>query len=356
MPSYHTLSPTKSGGKNMRKATATLIAIALGSVMMNASSETLAADFYAGKTIIVLNSSDAGGGFDTYTRVLARYLGKYIPGNPSVIVQSIPGGGGLRAAQTLYAVAPKDGTTIGNFRSSNVLDSVLGIRGADLDMGRYNWLGSMGSDTDLCSFWHTAGIRTFDDLRQKEVIVGASGKGAQNYSFPNAMNKILGTKMKIVLGYKGMGDRILALERGELQGNCGMYASSIATLHKPMIENGKLNVVVQSGLTPHPDFPDVPLTQSFASSERDRMLLTALFSQMEIARLFAAPPETPADKVEILRVAFAKALADPELRSETEKLGGVPDLVSGERVNQIVKDMKDLPPKLKAELKDLIDE
>jgi tripartite-type tricarboxylate transporter receptor subunit TctC len=329
--------------------------VALGIALAQAPAETLAADFFAGKTITVLNSGDAGGGFDTYTRILAKHLGKYIPGNPTIVIKGVPGGGGLRAAQQLY-IAPKDGTTIGNLRSSNILDSILGIRGTEVSMSEYNWLGSMGSDTDICSFWHTAGVKTLDDLRKKEVVVGASGKGAQNYSFPNAMNEILGTKMKIILGYKGTADRLLALERGELQGNCGIYASSIASLNMQLVESGKLVPVVQSGLTPSPSFPNVPLTQSFATNERDHKLLTALFSQMEIARVFAAPPDLPKDRVAILRSAFASALADPELLAKTRQLGSEPQLVSGERVDAIVREMRDLPQDLKDTLKGLVGE
>jgi tripartite-type tricarboxylate transporter receptor subunit TctC len=331
------------------------VSVALGIAVLQAP-EAKAEDFYAGKTLTILNSGDAGGGFDTYTRILAKHLGKYIPGNPIIVIKGIPGGGGLRAAQQLYAVAPKDGTTIGNLRSSNILDSILGIRGTEVSMSEYNWLGSMGSDTDICSFWHTAGVKTLDDLRQKEIVVGASGKGAQNYSFPNAMNQILGTKMKIILGYKGAADRLLALERGELQGNCGIYASSIASLNMPLIESGKLVPVVQSGLSPSPSFPNVPLTQSYATNDRDRKLLTALFAQMEIARVFAAPPGLPKDKVAILRNAFAAALADPELLAETRQLGSEPKLVSGERVDEIVREMNDLPQDLKDTLKGLVGE
>jgi tripartite-type tricarboxylate transporter receptor subunit TctC len=326
----------------------------IGSAMIVAA-PAAAADFYAGKTITILNSSDVGGGFETYTRILAKHLPKYIPGAPSIVVQSIPGGGGLRAAQQLYGTAPKDGTTIGNMRSSNVLDAILGIRGAEIKPAQYNWLGSMGSDADVCTFWHTSGIRTFEDLRNKEVVVGASGKSAQNFSFPNAMNHILGTKMKIVLGYKGMSDRMLAVESGELQGNCGIYASSLASLHMPLIQSGKLIPVVQSALTPHPQFPDVPLTQSFAKNAEDKALLTALFSEMDIARLFAAPPNTPSDKVAILKAAFEKALSDPELIAESASLGGAPNLITGERVTQIVQGMLDLRPDLKAKLRSLIE-
>ena len=338
----------------MRNARIACVSVALGIAVLQAP-EARAEDFYSGKTLTILNSGDAGGGFDTYTRILARHLGKYIPGNPTIVIKGVPGGGGLRAAQQLF-VAPKDGLTIGNLRSSNVLDSILGIRGAEVSMADYNWLGSMGSDTDICSFWHTAGVKTLDDLRNKEIIVGASGKGAQAYSFANAINQILGTKMKIVLGYKGTQDRFLALERGELQGNCGIYASSIASVNMQLVESGKLIPVVQSGLTPSPAFPKVPLTQSFATNDRDKKLLIALFSQMEIARVFAAPPGVPRDNVGILRKAFAGALADPELLAETRKLGSEPQLVSGERVDQIVREMNELPKELKDTLKNLVGE
>jgi tripartite-type tricarboxylate transporter receptor subunit TctC len=332
------------------------IAVSIGLAVSQFPSPSVAADFYAGKTITILNSSDTGGGFDTYTRILAQYLPKYIPGNPTVIVQGVVGAGGLRAAELLYGGAPKDGTTIGNLRSSNLVDSILGIRGTQIKPEKFEWLGSMGSDTDLCSFWYTSGVKTFDDLRNKEVIVGASGKGAQNFSFPNAINKLLGTKMKIVLGYKGMEDRMLALQSGELQGNCGMYSSSVASVHMGLIKDDKLIPVMQSGLTPSPAFPDVPLTQSFAKNDADRQLLTALFGQMEIARLFAAPPGIPKDRAAILQKAFAEALVDPGLLAETDKLGGGrPTLVDSNRVQGIIKQMEDLPADRKAALRGLID-
>jgi tripartite-type tricarboxylate transporter receptor subunit TctC len=319
-------------------------------------SQVSAADFYAGKTITIFASSEPGGGYDTYARLLGRYLPKYIPGTPSVIVKNVVGGGGVRAVQQLYALSPNDGTTIGNLRASSLLDSILGLRAAELVPIKFNFIGSMASDTDLCSFWYTAGISTFDDLRQKEVIVGASGKGAQNYSFANAMNRVLGTKMRIILGYQGMSDRIIALERGELQGNCGINSSSIASLRMPLVESGKLLPIVQSGLRPYPTFPLVPLTQSFASNERDRRLLTALFSQMEIARVFAAPPGTPKDRVETLRRAFDKALSDPDLLVEAKKINIDISPTDGEHTEKIVNDMSNIPLDLKAELRSIVGE
>jgi tripartite-type tricarboxylate transporter receptor subunit TctC len=309
-----------------------------------------AQDFYAGKTISMLASSDPGGGFDTYTRLLARHYAKYIPGNPTIIVQNQPGGGGLRAAQQIYTATP-DGTRIGNLRASNLLDAILGIRGAEINPTAYEWIGNMASDTDLCSYWHTAGVKTFEDLKNKEVLVGGSGKGAQNYSFPSAINSVLGTKMKIIIGYKGMGDRILALERGELQGNCGINASSMMALHPKLIEEGKLIPIMQSGLRPYSAFPNVPLTQSFAKTEREKQILLTIFSQMDIARIFAAPPKTPADRMQILREGFNKALRDPDLIAEASKMKMDLHPMDHAEVAKIITGMTDIPDDLKKEVR-----
>ncbi len=309
-----------------------------------------AQDFYAGKTISMLVSSDPGGGYDTYGRLLARHYPKYIPGAPTIVVQNQPGGGGLRAAQQIYTAQP-DGLRIGNLRASNLLDSILGIRGPEINPTAYEWIGNMASDTDLCSYWHTAGVKTFEDLKTKEILVGGSGKGAQNYSFPNAINSVLGTKMKIILGYKGMGDRILALERGELQGNCGINSSSMMALHPQLIAEGKIVPIMQSGLRPYSAFPNVPLTQSFAKTEREKKILVAIFSQMDIARIFAAPPKTPADRMKILREGFMNALKDPGLVEEAKKLRIDLDPMDWEEVSKIVADMANLPDDLKAEVR-----
>ena len=310
-----------------------------------------AAEFYSGKTLTFLVSSNAGGGYDTYTRLLGRYISKYIPGSPAVVVQNEPGGGGLRAAQEIYAVVGKDGATIGNLRASNMLDSILNIRGGEIDPSKYEWIGNMTSDTDLCTFWKTAGVRTFEDLKKKQVLVGASGTGSQGYTFPNAINQVLHTKMKIIPGYQGTGDRILAVQQGELQGNCGMNASTVTSLYPQLIANGDLIPVMQSGLRPYSALPNVPLTQSFASNDNQRRVLTTIFSQMEIARVFAAPPGVPKARVEILRKAFMQAVSDPGLLAEAKrmKLDIVP--LSGEGVDKIVADMSTLSPDLKKEVR-----
>ena len=310
-----------------------------------------AEDFYAGKTITFIASSTPGPGYDAYTRLLARHIRKYIPGAPTIVVKNEPGGGGLRVGETIYSVAEKDGTKVGNLRASSLLDLILDIRDGYIDPNKYDWIGSMASDTDLCSFWYTAGVHSFADLQKKEVIIGASGVGAQNYSFPNAINHILHTKMKIILGYKGMADRMLAVERGELQGNCGINSSSMISEHPDLLSDGKLIPIMQSGLHPYSALPDVPLTQSFATTEEQKRILVTIFSQMEIARVFAAPPGTPQDRVEILRKAFMQAMNDPELISEAKGMRLDLDPMSGGNVAEVVAKMADLSPELKAQVR-----
>jgi tripartite-type tricarboxylate transporter receptor subunit TctC len=331
-------------------------ALLVGLVCLSPAKAASPANFYAGKTLTVLVASDAGGGYDVYARLLAQYLGKYIPGSPSIVVQDEPGAGGLRAAQEIYSVVAKDGSEIGFLRGSNMLDSVLGIRGADIDPNRFAWIGNMAGDTDLCTFWYTSGVHSFADLLTKQVLVGASGNGSQGFIFPNAINHILHTKMKIIAGYKGVGDRILALQQGELQGNCGMNASTITGIYSELIASGKLVPIMQSGLRPYPALPNVPLTQTYATDDTQRRILTTVSSQMEISRIFAAPPETPKDRVAILRTAFMQAAKDPGLAADAKraKLDLAPS--TGEEVARIVQVMSNLSAADKTEARTALGE
>ncbi len=332
-----------------------MAAVVLGLSIVSTKAVT-AADFYAGKTLTIIVSSDAGGGYDVYARLLARFLAKYIPGSPTIVVQDEPGAGGLRAAQEIYAVAEKDGTKIGYLRGSSMLDSVLVIRGQEIDPTKFVWIGNMAGDTDLCSFWHTSGVQSFQDLKDKEVLVGASGNGSQGYIFANAMNNLLHTKMKIISGYKGTGDRIIALQQGELQGNCGMNASTVTAIYSSLLSSGQLVPVVQSGLRPYPSLPNVPLTQSFAMTDDQRQVLTTISSQLEISRVYAAPPGIPADRAEILRKAFMQAVADPDLLSEAKKAKLDINPSSGEEVAKIVADMSGISAASKKEARAALSE
>ncbi len=328
---------------------------ALGAaVLLAVPAQVQAQGAYAGKQVRIIVSSDPGGGYDTYARLLGRHLDRHLPGGPSVVIQNMPGAGGLRAAQFTYSAAPRDGTVLGNIRASSMLDSILGTRGTEIDPSKYEWIGSMAADTDVCSFWHTSGIKTFADLFEKEVLVGASGKGAQAYSFPNAINRVLGTKMKIILGYKGAADRILALEQGELQGNCGINGSTITANWAQLVSEGKLILVSQSGMRPYPTLPNVPLTQSFAKTEEQKEILDAIFGQMVIARAFAMPPGTDAARVAEMRKGFETALKDPRLLDDSKKVKLDIDPTFGDETAQMMAKLAAMKPDIKQKVKEAI--
>ena len=325
-----------------RRCLATAMLLSLG-----AGLPAVAEDYYAGKSVKLTVSSDPGGGYDLYTRLLARFLPRYLPGAPSAIVQNRPGAGGLNGARYLYQTAPKDGTEFGEIHATTMFDSILGIAGEEVEPTKYVWVGSMASDTDVCSFWKTSGIRSFEDMQTKPSIIGAPGKGDQAFTFPNAINNVLGTKMKIVLGYKGTGDRLLALERGELTGSCGINGSTLLSVAQKQIGDGSFVPVVQSGLVPSKAFPDLPMTLSYAKTPEQRAVLEPIFSQMAIARAYAAPPGMAPDRVAMLRSAFWSAVQDPEMVAEAERLKIQISPMHGEDVQRLIAKLAGLPADVK---------
>jgi tripartite-type tricarboxylate transporter receptor subunit TctC len=306
-------------------------------------------DFFEGKTVSLMVSSDPSGGYDTYTRLLAPYMQKHIPGNPTMVVQNMPGAGGLKVTQYMYRVAEKDGTKIGNVRSANVLDAILNLRGGDMDPNRFQWVGNMDGDSIVCVFSDKSGVRTVDDLRSRETIVGATGKGGDNYSMPNTLNYVLGTKMKIILGYLGTGERILATQRGELDGACGINASSLSS-QEDLISSGKLIPMVQAGRKPYQTIPNVPMAQPYARTDREREILAAVFSTTAVGRTYALPPGTPKDRVDIVRTAFMKANNDPELIAQATKMKLEIDPMSGEDLQKYIGEMANLSPEMKKDV------
>ena len=309
------------------------LAIAL---VMTIALPAAAEEYYAGKMVKLGVSSDAGGGYDLYTRILARHLPRFLPGTPAIIVQNHPGAGGLSGAHYLYQTAAKDGTEFGEIHATTMFSAILGIAGDEIDPTKYAWVGSMASDTDVCSFWQTSGIRSFQDMLDKPSVIGAPGKSDQAFTFPNAIDRVLGTKMKIVLGYKGTGDRLLALERGELTGSCGINGSTMKSVAGKQLADGSFIPVVQSGLTPSTAFPNLPMTLSYAKTDEQRQILEPIFSQMAIARAYAAPPGLAPERIAQLREAFWNAVNDPELKQDAAKAKIDISPMRGEAVQQLI--------------------
>jgi tripartite-type tricarboxylate transporter receptor subunit TctC len=284
-----------------------------------------------------------GGGYDVYGRVVARHIGRHLPGNPNVIVNNMPGAGSMRLANWLYNVAPKDGTVFGTVARGIAFDTLLGMPGANFDATKFNWIGSANDEVSVCVAWHTSGVTKFEETTQKELIVGGTGGSADTDQFPKVFNGVLGTKFKIVAGYPGGNDINLAMERGEVQGRCGWSWSSVISTKPDWLKDKKVSVLVQLSLEKHPDLPNVPLITEFAKDPLQQGVFKLVFARQVMGRPFVAPPGVPADRVATLRKAFLETMKDKELLAEAEKAQLEITPVSGDAVQKLVADAYAMP-------------
>ena len=312
------------------------------------------AEFYKGKTVELLIGYSAGGGYDVYGRLLARHMGKHIPGNPSIVPKNMTGAGSLKLANWLYNVAPKDGTAFGIIARGTGFDPLLGRKGAQFDAEKFNWLGSMNNEVSVCVAWHTTGITRIEELFGKELTVGGTGPSADTDQFPRVTNGVLGTKFKVVAGYPGGNDVALAMERGEVQGRCGWSWSSVKSTHQNWLDEKKINVLLQLALTKHPELPDVPLVVDLAKTDEQRRILRIIFARQVMGRPFLAPPGVPRDRVEALRKAFDDTMKDKEFLAEAQKIDLEINPVSGEEVQKLVQEAYDTPAEIKQRAANLL--
>jgi tripartite-type tricarboxylate transporter receptor subunit TctC len=275
--------------------------------------------FFAGKTITIVVGFEAGGGYDAYARMLARHMGRH-PGGANIVVQNRPGAGSLVAANYLFSVAPRDGTVFGIISSGVLFDPLFGNKAAQFEATEFSWLGSVNREVSTCQIWHTAPIKSFEDARTTSIAVGGTGAGADSHLFPQTLNAVLDTKFKIVSGYPGATSVFLAMERGELQGICGIYWSTLKAQRSDWLRQGILRPLVQLALEKHPEYPDVPLILDFARNPEERAALELVFAPMALARPFLGPPGIPADRLAFLRRAFTTTVADPDFKAEADKL------------------------------------
>jgi tripartite-type tricarboxylate transporter receptor subunit TctC len=304
------------------------------------------ADFYKGKNVDLYIGYSVGGAYDLYARLLARHMGKHIPGNPTILPKNMEGAGSLRLANWLFNVAPKDGSAFGIFGRGTGFDPLLGNKAAVFDATKFNWIGSANNEVSICVAWSTSGITKFEDLQSKPLIVGGTSTSADTDQFPRIVNGVLGTKMKVVTGYPGGNEVGLAMERGEVQGRCGWSWSSVKTTHKKWLEEKKFTVLVQLGLDKHPDLPDVPLIVDLAKNDEQRQILKLIFARQVMGRPFIAPPGVPQDRVDALRKAFMATMQDPEYLADAEKTQMEINPVSGEKVQALIKEEYSTPPEI----------
>ncbi len=320
-----------------------LPALALLLATTAASRADSVADFYRGRNIDVYVGYSTGGGYDIYARALARHMGRFIPGNPTLVPKNMEGAGSLRLANWLANAAPRDGSVFGTIGRGTAFDPILGQPGAQFTATDFSWIGSMNQEVSICASWYDSGIASFDDLRTKELLVGAVSNNDDTGQFARVMNSVLGTKMKIVSGYPGGNDVVLAMERGEVKGRCGWSWSSVLAAHMSWWKEKKINVLVQLALTKHPDLPDVPLIVDLAKNPAQRQMLRLIFARQVMGRPFVAPPGVPAERLAALRKAFMDTMADKDFLADAEKAKLEISPAPGEQVDGLVQEIYATP-------------
>src|SRR5262245_3569832 len=302
------------------------------------------ADFYRGRQINLILSADAGGGYASYANAFAPYFASHVPGRPQVVVQNMPGAGGIRAMTYFATLAPRDGTTIGFVHSSVPLAPLFGAPGARFDPREMQWIGSMNSATAICVAWHTSPIKTAQDLFDKEFVVGSSGAGSQMETFPIMLNRLFGMKTRVVSGYKGGNEIYLAMERGEIDGRCAGLVSSINATRPDWFAQKKVNVPIQVALARDPLFPDVPAVGEFAKDARTRQIIELLVAPQQMDRPLLVPPGVPAERVAALRAAFHATMTDPGFIAEAARQHLELKELDGDAVARMIDAAYALPP------------
>jgi tripartite-type tricarboxylate transporter receptor subunit TctC len=308
--------------------------------------------FYKGKQIRLIISAGVTGGYVEYARLLAAHMGRHLAGNPDFIVQSMPGAGGLLATNYLYAQAPQDGTTLGLIHSSVPLAPLFGTQGARFDPLKLNWLGSMDRSDGPCTAWHTSPIKAWADLLSKQFIVGSSGAGSQMDIYPAMLNKLFGTKIKVIGGYKDGGSIFQAMEREEIQGRCGPQLTAIKSLRPQWLTEGKVAIPIMISERRSAEFPIVPSIMEFAKDEPTRQQLRLLIVTQDLDRPVLAPPGVPQQRVNELRSAFDATMIDPGFRADVDKLRLTLDWVRGEDVARTLAAAYAMPAEIVAAAKE----
>jgi tripartite-type tricarboxylate transporter receptor subunit TctC len=314
----------------------TLLLSVLLAAAANASAQPRNVDLYIGYSV--------GGGYDIYARLLARHMGRHLPGNPTVVPRNMEGAGSLRLANWLYKAALRDGSAFGTIGRAIAFEPLFGEQSAQFKATEFGWLGSANDEVSVCAAWGKTGITRFEDLYTREVFVGGTGGNSDTDTFPKAINSILGTKMKLVTGYPGGNDITLALQRGEVQARCGWSWSSIKTNHAAWVKDGTLRILAQLALEKHPDLPQVPLIMDMVKTPEQRQVLRLVFAGQVMGRPFLAPPGVPADRLAALRKAFMTTMQDPAFLAEAEKIKLEIRPVSGDAVQKLVAEVYASPP------------
>jgi tripartite-type tricarboxylate transporter receptor subunit TctC len=317
-----------------------LVAVALSGSAARAED---AADFFRGRTLTLIAGFNVGGGADAYARVMARHLGRHIAGAPAVVVKNMQGAGSVLAANHIYNVSPKDGSEIGLFAGNIVVDPVIGGVPAKYDARRFNWIGAPASESNICVASPTSVFKTIDDTFTTEMVTGTAG--TSTYDFPVVLNNVLGTRLKLVKGYAGSAALRLAMERGEIDGFCGVTLDSMRTAG---LTAGKANILLQIALKRNPALAAVPFVMDYARREEDRQVLRLVFGWLDLERPLAAPPGTPADRVRVLRLGFDETMKDPAMLADAEQASLTIEPMGAGAIASFIDEVYQTPPAIAA--------
>jgi len=312
------------------------------------------ADFYTGRTVTLIVSTSAAGGYDTLARTVARHIGAYIPGHPTVIVRNMPGAGGLTATSYLFTAADRDGSVIGLIQNNPPFEPLFGTAEARFDPRQFNWLGTPSVETAMVLVYKTVPVFSVDDLRARETAMGASGANSTPAFFARLFNATLGTRMKIIAGYPGQNEALTAMERGELDGYPSVFFSALSSTRPGWLKDGTARAIVQYGPAKLPQLGGVPFVPDLIGDAADKLLLQAAFAPLSIGRPLLAPPGVDAARIAALRQALAVMFADPDFRTEADKIGlSLNDPRGGEELLAVIERAYATPAEIVTRLRDL---
>jgi tripartite-type tricarboxylate transporter receptor subunit TctC len=338
----------------MKFLPAMLFGAAISAMATPALAQDAVAQFYRGRQVNLYIGSTPGGGYDSYARLIARHLGEHIPGNPTIVPANMPGAGSNKLAYFLYAVAPKDGTAIGAIFPGAIMEPLIGDKKVEHDPQKLIYLGSANNERLLCIIRTDAPVKNFQEALSHEVSLAASAAGGSSRDYPALLNSVLGAKFRIVAGYPGSREMMLAIEQGEVQGECGLGWSSVEEAHPDWIPSGKIKVLVQESLEGHPDVNKLgaPKAIDFAKNAADRQVLETFYSQAIFGRPYAMPPGVPAERVTALRKAFIEALRDPATLADAKRMRLDVEPIEGKEVQDLVTKIYATPAPIIRRIKD----
>jgi len=320
--------------------------------------DAISADYFAGKTINLIAGTDVGGGFSIYARVIGKHLGRHIPGNPAIIVRNMPGAGGATSANYLYRIAPRDGTTILSVSPNAILAKLMDDTQTQYDPAKFHYLAGAERGVRLCMTFRHSKVKTFDDALTQRAVIGATSAGSPTREYAAMIKHATGAKFEIVSGYRGPPELFIAMERGEIDGTCGLDWSALKAQQPDWLRDKKLNILVQGSIAPDAELAalGVPTPWGYIKDEIDRRAVELMVGfQQAFGKAYLAPPDVPADQIKILRTAFGAVLRDPELLAEAQRmrLDIVPQ--SGEDVQRVVENAYGAAPAVVERLRKIVE-